>query len=646
MKNRFISAFAAIVLLQIYTAFGEEDDFAALDAQLEAEFLDLDEKLESDYRAIDAAIEAGYQQLRAEVEKVWGSEEAILPSQSSWVDYSEDRTSRRRFDFENGVLLVERIVFEDQSPEQLARLLRNTLKEARKDTEVSLNAKDDVLNYAKSVLAEQNINLDEGVPARNEPVLEGLITVGEEEVQTALSNFSIEKALNGASDIAKKKERSDADSLQVTAEEEMRQSQSAVSFTSKPGNDEGNSELKDLGALPESDRHSGQDADQRAVSEPLEKNENEIDSPKDQGVPSTVAEAQNSATMLNVNELPQYALGQATSSTSIERANDEKSDLEQSFTSSDVSPAPSLLLDQQQGATKRIPEGHDDSKANQGEHQDAMNAERQGATVDGSNDDSVLAVKVNPNEPWIIEQETQSKPLIDDSTKTNREVQGEQSAVANSGALSESISVTSALMSNGSKKIIVAVPFQARFLSENANRYQEQVMRESKKRNLPPSLVYAIMETESHFNPRARSHVPAFGLMQLVPSSGGLDAYHYVYGEKLVLGPDYYFNPNQNVELGAAYLDLLLNRYLRRIEDEESRLYCAIAAYNTGAGNVARSFTGKTSVRLAAQIINELSPKDVFDHLITKLPYQETRNYLKKVSAARERYRDLDMPAV
>ena len=153
------------------------------------------------------------------------------------------------------------------------------------------------------------------------------------------------------------------------------------------------------------------------------------------------------------------------------------------------------------------------------------------------------------------------------------------------------------------------------------------------------------METESHFNPRARSHIPAFGLMQLVPSSGGLDAYHYVYGEKLVLGPEYYFNPDQNVELGTAYLDLLLTRYLRAVDNEESRTLCAIAAYNTGAGNVARSFSGGTSVRGAAPLINALEPKAVYEHLIANLPYEETRNYVKKVTKARERYRALDQPS-
>jgi membrane-bound lytic murein transglycosylase C len=130
--------------------------------------------------------------------------------------------------------------------------------------------------------------------------------------------------------------------------------------------------------------------------------------------------------------------------------------------------------------------------------------------------------------------------------------------------------------------------------------------------------------------------------MQLVPKSGGLDAYHYVYGEKKVLAPEYFFQPNQNVELGVAYLDLLYRRYLRAIKDDQSRLFCTIAAYNTGAGNVAKAFTGANNVRVAASVINEMSSDEVYTYLLENLPYDETRNYLRKVTAAQARYAETD----
>lgn len=196
---------------------------------------------------------------------------------------------------------------------------------------------------------------------------------------------------------------------------------------------------------------------------------------------------------------------------------------------------------------------------------------------------------------------------------------------------------------NNQRKVTVTIPLRADYLSERAKRYDQAVLDEADRRGLPASLIYAIMETESHFNPRARSHVPAFGLMQLVPKSGGVDAYNYVYGEKKILAPEYFFQPDQNVELGTAYLDLLFRRYLRSITDEQSRLYCTIAAYNTGAGNVAKAFTGKTSIGAAASLINALSAEEVYEHLIENLPYDETRNYLRKVRAAQAKYKQLDV---
>ncbi len=187
-------------------------------------------------------------------------------------------------------------------------------------------------------------------------------------------------------------------------------------------------------------------------------------------------------------------------------------------------------------------------------------------------------------------------------------------------------------------KVTLNFPLQQGYDFRLANQYIADVSREASKQNLPPSLLFAVMETESSFNPRARSPVPAFGLMQLVPGSGAMDAYEKVYGEKVLLGPEYLFRAENNVELGAAYLGILHNRYLRHINDPLAKRYCAIAAYNTGAGNVARSFIGTNSVRSAAKVINEMTPAEVYDHLRHKLPYEETQRYIEKVTRAMKKY--------
>ena len=104
------------------------------------------------------------------------------------------------------------------------------------------------------------------------------------------------------------------------------------------------------------------------------------------------------------------------------------------------------------------------------------------------------------------------------------------------------------------------------------------------------------------------------------------------------------FQANKNIEAGAAYLHILYNRYLRKIDNPQSRLYCAIAAYNTDSGNVAKTFNtdGSRNVTKAAKIINTLTPDEVYAKLLSSLPYEETRKYLKKVSSRRTIYEFLD----
>ncbi|MBQ62161.1 MAG: hypothetical protein CMQ19_08800 [Gammaproteobacteria bacterium] len=208
--------------------------------------------------------------------------------------------------------------------------------------------------------------------------------------------------------------------------------------------------------------------------------------------------------------------------------------------------------------------------------------------------------------------------------------------------IEKKISASVKKIDNGKKVVRVEIPLRQNYDAVLANKYAVEISHEAEIQNLPPSLLFAVMETESNFNPRARSAVPAFGLMQLVPRSGAMDAYEYVHGEKVLLDPEYLYQADNNVELGAAYLSVLQNRYLKRISNPLTREYCAIAAYNTGAGNVARSFVGTNSVRAAVEIINGMTPSEVYDHLEQKLPYEETRRYIKKVTKAKTKYEDYD----
>jgi len=175
-------------------------------------------------------------------------------------------------------------------------------------------------------------------------------------------------------------------------------------------------------------------------------------------------------------------------------------------------------------------------------------------------------------------------------------------------------------------------------LSDKAGRYSDRVLEIARKENVPVALVYAVMETESNFNPRAKSHVPAYGLMQIVPRSAGKDATQYLFGKAKVLAPSYLYNGDKNIAIGGAYLHILYHRYLRKIDNKTSRLFCAIAAYNTGSGNVAKSFIGSYNINKAVVEINKLSPREVYRHLRKHLPHDETKDYVKRVATRMAKY--------
>jgi len=195
---------------------------------------------------------------------------------------------------------------------------------------------------------------------------------------------------------------------------------------------------------------------------------------------------------------------------------------------------------------------------------------------------------------------------------------------------------TRRIQTDTGEKPVRFVTFQmvANFEDQKAQKYLQTVRKYAKQYNISPSLVLGVIRTESSFNPHAVSGAPAYGLMQLVPTSGGREAYRRAKNQDTAPSKDYLFDAENNIELGAAYLSVLTYAQLDGVDDRMSRDYCVISAYNTGPSNVMKAFTeakGKQRFQDGLQRINSLSPSQVFQTLREKLPYEETRNYLPTV---------------
>ncbi|MEZ5479376.1 MAG: transglycosylase SLT domain-containing protein [Thiolinea sp.] len=122
--------------------------------------------------------------------------------------------------------------------------------------------------------------------------------------------------------------------------------------------------------------------------------------------------------------------------------------------------------------------------------------------------------------------------------------------------------------------------------------YLDTIRKYARSYGVEEHLVRALIRQESCFNPQARSHAGAAGLMQLMPGTASL------------MGVSDSYNPSQNIRGGIRYLSSMLDRFGGNKE-------LALAAYNAGPG--------------AVEKYNGIPP------------YRETRNYVVKVMGEYQR---------
>lgn len=161
-------------------------------------------------------------------------------------------------------------------------------------------------------------------------------------------------------------------------------------------------------------------------------------------------------------------------------------------------------------------------------------------------------------------------------------------------------------------------------------KYSSLVQQASKRYNIKESLIYAIIKTESSFNPYAVSHANAYGLMQVIPKTAGKDVFQKIKKRKDQPTKAYLFSPSNNIDTGTAYLQILNTRYLKDVTNDLGRHYAIISAYNGGAGNVFKTFHSNRTQ--AVKVMNSKNSQQIYDNLTKRNPIAEARHYLFKVN--------------
>lgn len=206
--------------------------------------------------------------------------------------------------------------------------------------------------------------------------------------------------------------------------------------------------------------------------------------------------------------------------------------------------------------------------------------------------------------------------------------------------------VTRQVNVNGVDRLIhsVNIPLMPQSAGMRAGKYSVHVEAYAKKYNLAAALIYAIMHTESNFNPYAISRSKALGLMQVVPETAGEEVHAYLTGRRDTPTMQTLLSPEDNIKYGTTYIHLLSRNYFNKITDPAARKICIIAAYNGGPNAVLRTFASNSTE--AIDTINSLTTDEVYETLTTKMPNLETRRYVDVVLGRMHNYAQPAAPTV
>lgn len=140
-------------------------------------------------------------------------------------------------------------------------------------------------------------------------------------------------------------------------------------------------------------------------------------------------------------------------------------------------------------------------------------------------------------------------------------------------------------------------------------KYKDIVEKASKKFNVDPNLVYAVMKQESKFDENAVSLSGAKGLMQIMDNT----AKDMVKNIDTINKDNYdIYDPYTNIFIGTKYISYLISHF-------EGNYYLAITAYNAGLGKV------------DSWLDESYKEYTEYTKIVDLIEYTETKNYLVSV---------------
>ncbi len=205
---------------------------------------------------------------------------------------------------------------------------------------------------------------------------------------------------------------------------------------------------------------------------------------------------------------------------------------------------------------------------------------------------------------------------------------------------------TSIIGKDGKKRIQYSITLNMvpNHIKIRADKYSAYIEEKCNEFKIDPTYVMAIIHTESYFNPKAYNrHGNAYGMMQIVPKYAGLTMNNVLYKNNRKPTSKELFDPQRNLEIGIAYMRWLADNKWEKVKEKTNQYYCIICSYNGGPGTIYKAMTGKMKEIGQEKWdqmfvdLNTMENSELYKLLSKKVPWEETRKYLKLVMERKDK---------